>query len=121
MLAFDSTPVTGYEIHAGISRGAALAVPALFLESGADGQALPEGAISSDGQIFATYLHGLFESSTATDALLRWAGLSNPATPDYHAHREAEIDRLTDALEQHLDLPMLRQLFELEKILDGAN
>ncbi len=112
VLVLEEAPVAGYEIHAGISSGAALEIPAMRLEHGAD------GAISSDGQIFATYLHGLFESPAATDALLRWGGLCNPATPDYHARREAEIDRLTDTLEQHLDLPMLRRLFALETAHD---
>jgi adenosylcobyric acid synthase len=115
VLELEAAPVAGYEIHAGISSGAALEIPAMRLEHGTDGQALPDGAISKDGQILATYLHGLFESPAATDALLRWAGLGDPATPDYHARREAEIDRLTDALEQHLDTPMLRRLFELEE------
>ncbi len=117
-LELEGAPVAGYEIHAGISGGAALAIPALRLEHGA-GAISPDGAISKDNQIFATYLHGLFESPAATDALLRWGGLCNPATPDYHARREAEIDRLTDALEQHLDLPMLRRLFALEETHDG--
>ena len=112
VLGLEEAPVAGYEIHAGISSGAALEIPAMRLEHGAD------GAISSDGQILATYLHGLFESPAATDALLRWGGLCNPETPDYHVRREAEIDRLTDALEQHLDLPMLRRLFALETAHD---
>ena len=115
VLALEGAPVAGYEIHAGVSSGAALAIPALRLEHGTD------GTISKDNQIFATYLHGLFESPAASDALLRWCGLCNPATPDYHARREAEIDRLTDALEQHLDLPMLRRLFALEETHDGKN
>ena len=113
VLALEAASVAGYEIHAGISAGRALESPALQLEHGAD------GAISTDGQIFATYLHGLFESSAASDALLRWAGLSNPATPDYHQRREAEIDRLTDTLEQHLDMALLRRLFALEAADDG--
>lgn len=108
-LLMEDAPVFGYEIHAGISTGNALLQPLLQLEHGAD------GAISADGQILATYVHGLFESPAASDALLRWAGLRDPVTPDYHAHREAQIDRLTDALEQHLDLAMLRRLFLLEK------
>ncbi|MDO8291546.1 MAG: cobyric acid synthase [Gallionella sp.] len=112
VLGLEEAPVAGYEIHAGISSGAALEIPAMRLEHGAD------GAISSDGQILATYLHGLFESPAATDALLRWGGLCNPETPDYHARREAEIDRLTDTMEQHLDLPMLRRLFALEAAHD---
>lgn len=115
MLTLGSAPVAGYEIHAGISAGRALEYPALQLEHGAD------GAISTDGQIFATYLHGLFESSAATDALLRWAGLHDPVTPDYHLRREAEIDRLTDTLEHHLDMALLRRLFALETELDGTH
>ncbi len=108
-LMLEGAPVSGYEIHAGVSAGTALQHPAVRLEHGAD------GTISSDGQILATYLHGLFESSAATDALLRWAGLREAATPDYHARRETDIDRLADAVEQHLDMAQLRKLFTLEE------
>ena len=108
-LMLENAPVSGYEIHAGISAGAALQHPAAQLEHGAD------GAISQDGQILATYLHGLFESQQATDALLRWAGLREVTTPDYRARRETDIDRLADAVEQHLDMAQLRKLFSLGK------
>lgn len=113
-LRLEGAPVAGYEIHAGVSTGAALQHPALQLEQGADGALSHDGAISGDGQIFATYLHGLFESRQATDALLRWAGLRDVVTPDYHARREADIDRLADAVEQYLDTALLRKLFGLE-------
>lgn len=106
-LLLEHAPVAGYEIHAGISSGPALQHPALQLEHGAD------GTISGDGQILATYLHGLFESRPATDALLRWAGLREVTTPDYHARREADLERLADAVEQHLDAALLATLFEL--------
>ena len=109
-LMLEGAPVSGYEIHAGISTGAALQHPAVQLEHGAD------GAISNDGQILATYLHGLFESSAATDALLRWAGLREAATPDYRARREADLERLADAVEQYLDTAQLRELFALEEM-----
>ena len=112
-LTLEDAPVAGYEIHAGISEGSALQHPALRLEHGLDGAISPDGAISGDGQILATYLHGLFESRQATDALLRWAGLSDASTPDYHARREADIDRLADAVELHLDGNRLRALFGL--------
>ncbi|HEX5364514.1 MAG TPA: cobyric acid synthase [Gallionella sp.] len=112
-LSLEDAPVAGYEIHAGVSSGEALAHPALRLEQGADGAMSPDGAMSGDGQILATYLHGLFESRQATDALLRWAGLSNASTPDYQARCEADIDRLADAVEQYLDGKQLRALFGL--------
>lgn len=106
-LMLEDAPVSGYEIHAGISEGRALQRPAVRLEHGAD------GAISGDGQILATYLHGLFESRQTTDALLRWAGLRDAVTPDYHARREADIDRLADAVESYLDTATLRELLQI--------
>ncbi|KAF0206515.1 MAG: cobyric acid [Gallionellaceae bacterium] len=106
-LLLEDAPVSGYEIHAGISSGTALQHPALQLAQGAD------GAISPDGQILATYLHGLFDSTEACNALLRWAGLREVQTPDYRARCEADIDRLADAVESHLDTAKLRDLFHL--------
>ena len=106
-LAFAGAPVQGYEIHMGISHGPALERPALHLDGRTD------GAISEDGQILGTYLHGLFDAPTACDALLAWAGLEAPQSPDHIARREAGIDRLADAVEQHLDTRMLEQLFGL--------
>jgi len=103
-LMLDGAPVHGYEIHAGLTTGAALARPALSLGHG------PDGAMSADGQILGTYLHGLFESPTANTSLLSWAGLRNAQALDYHALREAAIDRLADAVEQHLETDQLLTL-----------
>jgi adenosylcobyric acid synthase len=75
-----------------------------------------DGAISEDGKIFGTYLHGLFESRTACDALLAWAGVDAPQTPDYHALREAGIDRLADTVEAHLDIAALMRTMQLDAV-----
>jgi adenosylcobyric acid synthase len=75
------------------------------LESGDD------GAISADGQILGTYVHGLFDRQEACAALLRWAGLAAPAMVDYEALREAGIERMADAVEAHLDWHLLEQFF----------
>ena len=104
-LALEHAPVTGYEIHAGLSRGAGLARAAVSLD---DGRC--DGAISADGQVFGTYLHGLFESPAACSAILRWAGLSGVREVDYHALRERDIERLADLVETHLDTAQLRAL-----------
>lgn len=103
-LYFDGSPVSGYEIHMGISSGPALAIPAIIDE--ADHQAC-DGAMSEDGQIIGSYWHGLFESREACDALLHWAGLREAAAIDYLALRERELNRLADCIEQHLDLSLL--------------
>ncbi len=101
-LAWADADVAGYEIHAGISAGAALDQPFAKLANGAH-----DGAVSADGQIMGTYVHGLFESSSTTDAILRWAGLSEARSHDYRALREAQIDRLADAVAANLDFSRL--------------
>ncbi|MCP1649349.1 adenosylcobyric acid synthase [Pseudomonas nitroreducens] len=104
-LALEDAPVSGYEIHAGVTEGPALANPAVRLS---DGRA--DGALSDDGQVMGTYLHGLFESSAASAALLRWAGLREVQHIDYHTLRERDIERLADQVEAHLDTEKLRAL-----------
>ncbi len=94
--------VSGYEIHMGISTGPALARPAVVLD---DGRC--DGALSEDGQVLATYLHGAFDEPEACSALLGWAGLARPAATDYAALREASIERLADALSEHLQIDRL--------------
>ena len=100
------TPLRGYEIHCGISSGRALATPAVYL----DGQ--PEGAISADGQILATYLHGLFDSPDALQTLLEWAGLTVTQAFDINAVREQQLERLADTLEAHLDIAAVLTLLQ---------
>jgi adenosylcobyric acid synthase len=101
-LAEGGAAVAGYEIHMGVTAGPALACPAVLLD---DGHA--DGAISADGQIFATYLHGLFDAPQACCALLAWAGVGDAQTQDYAALREASLERLADTCEAHLDLAAL--------------
>ncbi len=98
--------VTGYEIHAGVTQGVALARPAVHLDTHTD------GALSDDDQILGTYVHGLFERDDACAALLGWAGLRKPQQVDYQGLREAAIDRLADAVEQHLDTNRLLSLLD---------
>ncbi|WP_286917902.1 MULTISPECIES: cobyric acid synthase [Pseudomonas] len=107
-LSLEQAAVSGYEIHAGVTVGAALERPAVQLSDGRR-----DGAISADGQILGTYLHGLFEAPQSSVALLRWAGLADVQSVDYHALREADIERLADLVERHLDTARLRELCSL--------
>ena len=101
-LQLEDAPVRGYEVHAGRTSGSALERPAVRLADGA-----ADGAVSDDGRIMATYLHGLFEETAACTALLRWAGVAQPRAIDHGARREQMLDRLADAIEQHCDLERL--------------
>jgi len=85
--------VSGYEIHMGVSHGAAMETPAFSI----DGRG--EGAMSSDGQILGTYLHGLFDHPEACSALLHWAGSRSEHVVDTAQLREASLDRIADSAE----------------------
>ena len=93
--------MSGYEIHAGTSCGPALRSPAVQLAGRSD------GALSADGRILATYVHGLFDAPESCAALLAWAGLEGAARIDYRALREDSIERLADAIAGHVDLEAL--------------
>ncbi|KTC12372.1 cobyric acid synthase [Pseudomonas marginalis ICMP 9505] len=104
-LLLENAEVSGYEIHAGVTTGSALAQAAVLLDDGRS-----DGAQSADGQVLGTYLHGVFETPAACSALLRWAGLQDVQEVDYHALRERDIERLADLVENHLDTDLLRKL-----------
>lgn len=99
--SFADAAMTGYEIHMGVSVGPALSRPAIMLDDG--GVLRAEGAISDDNQIAGTYVHGLFDHSSACEAWLKWAGLEQVEDFDYEQIREQEINRLADSVETHLD------------------
>jgi len=95
-------PISGYEIHMGRSLGEALP----FLEL--DGH--PDGAISEDGRIAGTYLHGLFANDQLRSALL--SALGRPASVETSAAvtRDREFDRLAAVVSEHVDLDAIRAM-----------
>ncbi|GAB3371743.1 cobyric acid synthase [Spongiibacter taiwanensis] len=97
----NTDAVKGYEIHAGRSRGPALETPLIDLGGHKD------GAVSADGQILGSYLHGIFDHSEARGALLTWAGAEAITEMDYDGQIESNLNRLADCLEQHIDLSRL--------------
>ncbi len=117
-LAWCDAPVAGYEIHVGVTHGAALAKPAAVLQQDAALQPYADGALSDDGQILGTYVHGLFDTPQACDALLAWAGYGQGANQaqralDIAARRELDMERVADAIEAHLDTRKLDELLGL--------
>lgn len=74
-------------------------------------QLSPEGAMSRDGKVWGTYLHGLFESGPFLRAWLAQVaaerGLQAPvhvAWESWRAERAAQCDRLADVVEHALDM-----------------
>ena len=107
-LLMSGSKISGYEIHTGNTTGSGLSNPAIDL-----GERL-DGAVSTDGQIVGTYLHGLFDEPEACHAFLQWAGLEQVAHSDFQQTREQHIDRLADAIETHLDMDQIHRLLGLQ-------
>ena len=96
-------PISGYHMHMGETLGPDRSRPFAMVEN------TPEGAVSPDGLVSGTYLHGLFSSDT-----FRRAILGNAANPDfaYESSIEQALDDLAAHLETHLDLTALLDLAE---------
>lgn len=109
-LTLNGAAVKGYEIHMGVSRGAALAQPLVVLDDRVD------GAVSSDGAIAGTYLHGLFDQPEACRALLSWAGAVEPQAVNLEAVFEENIERLAGEMKKCIDLNLLMALLDRETV-----
>lgn len=93
--------VHGYEIHMGRSTGGE---PLLEL----DGH--PDGAVSSNGRVAGTYVHGIFHNDALRTALLDGLGRPRTGVPtSAEALRDAAFDRLAAVVREHLDLDVIRK------------
>ncbi|WP_211229123.1 cobyric acid synthase [Acetobacter nitrogenifigens] len=95
--AASGAPLSGYEIHIGETTGAALDHPFAHV-AGA-----PEGAVSTNGRIMGSYLHGMFADDRFRGAFLRQLGAA-PSALNYGERVNAVLGGLADHLEAHCDV-----------------
>lgn len=88
-------PVRGYEIHMGRTTGPDCARPFGMMPD-------PDGAISADGRVMGSYLHGLLSDDGFRAAFL--ARLGAPSAPGYEAGVDQALEDLADHLETHMDV-----------------
>jgi adenosylcobyric acid synthase len=110
----ETCQIQGYEIHCGVSSGPALTRPLLHIKSDGLGtkQNIPDGCVSDDKQIIATYLHGFFDCPEPTQVILNWLGIKDLEQPviDINQHRESQLERLADVCQQHLDMDEIQSI-----------
>jgi adenosylcobyric acid synthase len=102
--AISHKPLSGYHMHMGVTTGRDRERP-FALVGGS-----PEGAISTDGRVMGTYLHGLFAADAFRTAFLDRLGAETSGAIAYEAGVEAALDGLAAHLETHLDLDALLAL-----------
>jgi adenosylcobyric acid synthase len=99
----DGAPLRGYGMHMGVTEGPDCARPFARLGGGSS-----DGAVSADGLVIGTYVHGLFADDRQRAAwLARFKGTTSVA---YDALVERTLDALAAHLAAHLDLDRLLTL-----------
>jgi len=96
--------VAGYHIHMGETEGTDRGSP-WFSYHGA-----VEGAISNDGRVMGSYLHGMFASDGFRGAFLDRIRTGTTHGISYQAQVEETLDKLADHLEKHLDLDQMLKI-----------
>ena len=103
-LAQTGAAFAGYEMHVGETSGPGRDRPFLIH---ADGR--PDGAVSADGRIAGTYVHGLFDSGEARRVLL--ADLGAASTPgDHPTEVDKALDEIAGVLAQCFDINALARI-----------
>jgi adenosylcobyric acid synthase len=110
--------VVGYEIHMGQTQCGEGAKPRFrIISEGGMAADRFDGAVSADGLVWGTYLHGVFDAPgfrrrTLNDLRKRrsWA----PLPPNSDSHSAKALDSLATLIRKHINLAVLDQ------ILDGS-
>jgi adenosylcobyric acid synthase len=104
--------LTAYEIHMGETQLGPDARPfaEIVRRSGREVK-VSDGAVSPDGRVFGTYLHGIFDNDGFRNAFLNRIRREKGMRPETAATAQADpLDLLAEHLERHLDM---ERLFEI--------
>lgn len=120
--ACQSEPINGYEIHMGVSEAGQDAMPfAQMHEKSRTPCNHTDGAVSLDGRVMGSYLHGMFDSNNFTRPLLnqlrKKKGLEplSDSTFNYALHKEQQFNILAQQMREHLDIDEICRLMRAHK------
>jgi adenosylcobyric acid synthase len=114
VLGGEGNPVfSGYEIHLGETSLGEGVRPLFHLQRAGDNEIRCDGAVSGDGRVLGTYLHGLFDSADGLRWILnhwcRVCGKDPLKIFDPKAQRERRYNALADHFRQQLRLDIIYQ------------
>ena len=94
--------IHGYEIHIGSSEGPDRSNPWICLDD-----KRVEGALSQDGRVMGSYIHGIFASDGFRQFFLEGLHKGRTNTTAYEMMVENTLDNLAEHLEENMDLDAL--------------
>ena len=112
------TGLPGYEIHMGETRFMEdVDRPFRIVSAAGTAVDLPDGAVSADGLVVGTYIHGVFDDDDFRRALLNRLRVRRGREElsvqyRYRAEKERAYDRLAETVRTSLDMEKLREIVE---------
>jgi adenosylcobyric acid synthase len=105
----------GYEIHIGETHYEGGAEPFSEILREGEEEVTVDGAVASEGRVWGSYIHGLFDDDTFRHSFIDLARRAKRLAPAHshacvNAEREARIDRWADHLRKSLDMNLIRDL-----------
>ena len=102
----------GYELHVGDSRSSGAAPFATLVRP--DGRRIADGAVSADGRVLGTYVHGLFENETFRAALLLTLARRRGVSPPSGATAVDRYAHLASWFRAAIDVPQLLTMIGID-------
>ncbi|WP_371371361.1 cobyric acid synthase [Sporomusa aerivorans] len=113
---YSGENLTGYEIHMGRTQFLSSVDPAFTITTRSGQQMhMPDGAVSADGLVMGTYMHGIFDNDVyrrkVLDALRVRKGLAPlGAVSDTQALKDAAYNRLADVVRKSMDMDLVYRI-----------
>lgn len=110
----SGSPITGYEIHCGISKTDGLASAFQIDQRGGVTTRDYDGVVAGEGTIIGTYIHGLFHNKELFRSLLSYLEKRKGVTLNNVGDEpEDPFDRLADAVRGSIDMARLYNIIGL--------
>lgn len=117
-----SAPLHGYEIHMGRSEAVGGCLPLFRIVRRNGRQASePDGLVSTDGRVWGTYIHGIFDNDLLRRDLIRLlkqrsgkASAADSGGLSFLQWREGQYDKLAEHVRLHTDIKRVLEILGLQ-------
>lgn len=116
--SFSGKDMRGYEIHMGQTESVADTTNCFHITTRSEQLVdVMDGYITTDGQAFGTYIHGVLDNDDLRRHMINQLRLKKglealPVVFKYFEHKDKAYDRLADIVEAHLDMDYIDALLE---------
>ncbi len=119
MAGAQGSPIEGYEIHMGICSGQPAWTPFNITRREQGNDHKQEGALSADGRVMGTYIHGLFHNTLLRQMLLHNIAIARGKCPPEGTSsqiKDIEYDKLAALVRRSLDMNLIYYIAGLTKV-----